>query len=78
MSSDRWQRVEDLCHAALAERAEERSAFLADACQGDEELRREVESLLAQESGAETFMSVPAAVLAGSAALEHPRSCARS
>ena len=74
MSSDRWQRVEDLCHAALAERAEERSAFLADACQGDEELRREVESLLAQESGAETFMSVPAAVLAGSAALEHPRS----
>jgi hypothetical protein len=26
MSSDRWQQVEDLCHAALAMRAEERGA----------------------------------------------------
>jgi hypothetical protein len=50
MSSDRWRRVEDLCHAALACVAEERSAFLSRRCQGDEELFREVESLLAQES----------------------------
>src|SRR5688572_29428295 len=74
MSSDRWQQVEDLCHAALAVRGEERRAFLADACQGDEELRREVESLIAQESGAEGFMSVPAAALAGSAGIDQPRS----
>ena len=72
MSSDRWRQVEDLCHAALACRAEERRAFLANACQGDEGLRREVESLLAQESSAEGFMSVPAAVLAGSAGLDQP------
>jgi Tol biopolymer transport system component len=68
MSSDRWRQVEDLCHAALAYHAEERRAFLANACQGDDGLLREVESLLAQESSAEGFMSVPAAVLAGSAA----------
>ena len=70
MASDRWRRVEDLCHAALARRAEERSAFLASACRGDEGLLREVESLLAEASGAEGFMSVPAASLAGSAALD--------
>ena len=73
MSSDRWRRVEDLCHAALARRAEERRPFLVEACQGDEVLLREVESLLAQESSAEAFMSVPAAALAGSAGLDQPR-----
>ena len=73
MSSDRWRQVEDLCHAALACRAEDRRSFLADACQGDEVLLREVESLLAQESSAEGFMSVPAAALAGSARLDQAR-----
>ena len=73
MSSDRWRQVEDLCHAALARRAEERSSFLANACQGDEVLLREVDSLLAQESSAERFMSVPAAALAGSAGLDELR-----
>jgi Tol biopolymer transport system component len=73
MSSDRWRQVEDLCHAALTYDAEERRAFLANACQGDEGLLREVESLLAQESSAEEFMSVPAAVLAGSAGLDQPQ-----
>ncbi len=64
MTSDRWH-AENLFHAALAHPAEERGSFLANACQGDEVLLREVESLLAQESGAEGFMSVPAAALAG-------------
>ena len=73
MSSDRWRQIEDLCHAALAYRAEERGPFLVQACQGDQVLLREVESLLAQESGAEGFMSVPAAALAESAALDQPR-----
>ena len=73
MSSDRWRQVEDLCHAALACGVEERRTFLANACQGDEELFREVESLLAQESSAEAFMSVPAPTMAGSAGLDPPR-----
>ena len=72
MSSDRWRQVEELCHAALAYGDEERESFLAKACQGDEGLLREVESLLAQESSAEGFMSVPAAALAGSAGLDQP------
>jgi Tol biopolymer transport system component len=73
MSSDRWRQVEDLCHAALACRAEERRPFLVKACEGDEALLREVESLIAQESSAEAFMRVPAAALAGSAGRDQPR-----
>lgn len=72
MSSDRWRQVEDLCHAALARPAEERRPFLVKACEGDEVLLRDVESLLAQESSAEAFMRVPAAAL-GSAGLDQPR-----
>ena len=47
MSSDRWRQVEELCHAASTYGDEERRSFLAKACQGDEGLLREVESLLA-------------------------------
>jgi hypothetical protein len=42
LNSDRWDAVDRLYHAALAQPANERAAFLADACAGDEELRREV------------------------------------
>jgi serine/threonine-protein kinase len=47
---ERWQKIEHLYHAAIERSGTERSAFLADACGGDEDLRREVESLIAQES----------------------------
>ena len=47
MSSERWRRIEELCHATLAHTAEERAAFLAQACAGDDVLQHEVESLLA-------------------------------
>jgi Tol biopolymer transport system component len=70
MASDRWRQIEELCHAALACRPDERLPFLIKACQGDQALLREVESLLEQESSAEAFMSVPAAALAGPAGLD--------
>jgi len=72
MSSDRWRQVEDLCHAALALPAEERRSFLINACRGDEALLREIESLVAHQSSAEGFMSIPAAAVAGSAGLDQP------
>jgi hypothetical protein len=46
MNAERWQKIEDLYHSAGQREQGERSAFLAEACQGDEQLRREVESLL--------------------------------
>ena len=49
-ASNRWSRVEALYHAAQDRDAGERAAFLEAACEGDAELRREVESLLAQQA----------------------------
>jgi Tol biopolymer transport system component/predicted Ser/Thr protein kinase len=60
VKSERWQQVEQLYHAALECDAKERSAFLAEACAGDDSLRREVESLLAYEDQAENFIESPA------------------
>src|SRR5688572_15600545 len=56
----REDEVERLCHAALERRQSDRAAFLANACGGDETLRREVESLLEHESAVEQFIHVPA------------------
>jgi eukaryotic-like serine/threonine-protein kinase len=46
MTPKRWQQIESLYHAALDLEQNERDAFLATACAGDDELRNEVESLL--------------------------------
>jgi serine/threonine protein kinase len=51
-----WQRAKELFGSALALEPAERSAFLAQACSGDEALRQEIESLLAahEEAGTTT------------------------
>ena len=55
MLSERWRQVERLYHAAWNQAPSQRANFLAEACGGDEELRREVESLLAQEGSLPTL-----------------------
>ena len=55
-----WRRVEDLCHRALELEENRRAEFLERSCGGDEVLRREVESLLVHEKGAEHFIESPA------------------
>src|SRR6266850_3152506 len=62
MPPDRWQQISQIYHAALTREESDRTAFVREACAGDEALRREVESLLAQESGAAGFLSTPAAI----------------
>jgi hypothetical protein len=47
LSPERWKQVEELVYAALDCEPDRRSAFLEEACGGDEELRRKVESLVA-------------------------------
>src|SRR5580765_3224217 len=64
MTPERWRRVEELYHAALAHEAPDRALFLGDACAGDDALRRDVESLLAQSASAQSFLSDPAMVAA--------------
>jgi serine/threonine protein kinase len=56
---ERWRQIEQLYHAALELRLGEREAFLDEACAGDDELRREVLSLIAAHNRAETFISTP-------------------
>jgi serine/threonine protein kinase/Tfp pilus assembly protein PilF len=60
VKAERWQLVERLYHSTLEKEVGERPAFLAEACSGDEGLRREVESLLAYEEQAEDFIESPA------------------
>lgn len=60
MLSERWQQIESLYHAALEQDVAHRSGYLRQACEGDEELEREVESLLAQAEGGDGFLESPA------------------
>ena len=60
MDPERWQRIERLYHAALEVEESRRPAFLQNACDEDEALRREVEALLSREKRAERFMESPA------------------
>src|SRR5438128_12072911 len=64
MTPDRWQRIEQLYHSAREQEESQRVAFLEGACEGDEAMRREVESLLAEEKRAEGFMESPALEIA--------------
>jgi serine/threonine-protein kinase len=59
MTPDRWQQIERLYHDALELAPEYRLAFLDRACAGDDDLRREVESLLASHDEAGTFIDKP-------------------
>ena len=67
MTSDRWQRIEELYHSAREREGNQRAAFLKEACAGDDALQREVESLLAQDKGVEKFLESPALEVAAKA-----------
>jgi eukaryotic-like serine/threonine-protein kinase len=62
-----WGRIERLYHEALEREQSERASFLAEACEGDEELRREVESLLRFDLRAKHFIESPALEVAARA-----------
>jgi TolB-like protein/Tfp pilus assembly protein PilF len=58
-SSDRWQHLESLFYAAAELQPPARKAFLDDRCAGDDELRAEVESLLASADQPIDFFEKP-------------------
>src|SRR5262245_21570069 len=60
MTPERWGHIERLYHAALERGTGARAAFLAEACDGDDALRGEVESLLRCDARAERFIEAPA------------------
>ncbi len=64
MAAERDREIERICQAALERPRTERETFLAEACGGDDDLRREVERLLAYEDAASAFLETPALAVA--------------
>src|SRR5215470_16430613 len=59
MTPEQWNRIKELFASARERTADERHAFLEQACAGDELLRREVQSLLAAFPEGESFLEMP-------------------
>ena len=60
MTPEQETRIRELFLAACEKAPHERTAFLRRACQDDEAVRREVESLLANDHEADAFLQIPA------------------
>jgi serine/threonine protein kinase/Tol biopolymer transport system component len=60
MTPERWQQVKEIFNSAITYRPEERSLFISQACSGDENLRSEVESLIASHEQSGSFIDKPA------------------
>jgi len=74
MTPKRWAEVERLFQAAVARDERARAAYLAEACGGDDELRREVESLIDRAAVTHGFLSTPAIAWAQRADTRRPTS----
>jgi serine/threonine protein kinase len=61
MTPEQWQKVKEIFHSALECETGQRRIFLDRACADDQELRAEVETLLAEEAGLGSFIEAPAA-----------------
>ena len=59
MTPERWQKVKEICFAVLDREPDERSAALQELCAGDDELRRDVEVMIA-DACREESVYVPA------------------
>jgi serine/threonine protein kinase len=57
---ERWPQVERIYSAVAARPESEWATVLTELCAGDDSLRNEVESLLAHENAASTFLETPA------------------
>jgi len=64
MKSNRWHQVEQIFHQAIQRQPEQRAAFLAQTCAGDQTLLNEVNSLLNSFGEDDSFFEVSASTLA--------------
>ena len=64
MKPDRWQKIEQVFHAALQRKPEERASFLQQTCAGDEALYSDVKSLLTSYGNDDSFFEDSASALA--------------
>jgi eukaryotic-like serine/threonine-protein kinase len=70
MNSNRGPQVEQLYLSALAREPNQRGAFLTEACEGDEELRRQIESLLTLQATSDSERDQQAKAVSGSTTLD--------
>jgi predicted ATPase len=59
MNPERYQRIKALLQSALERESEQRPAFLNEACDGDEALRKQIESLIVASERAGSFIESP-------------------
>lgn len=59
MDAERWQKAKEIFNAALKREPSERASYLDEICDGDTEIRSEVESLLASHDEANSFLENP-------------------
>jgi predicted ATPase/serine/threonine protein kinase len=64
MNPERYQRIQALLQSALERAPEQRSAFLSEACAGDEALLKQVEDLILSSESAGSFLESPVAEMA--------------
>jgi eukaryotic-like serine/threonine-protein kinase len=67
MDSERWKQIEGVLQSVLDRPLEQRDAFLRSACAGDDEMEREVRSLLTSDRKAGGFLEGPAMAVAARA-----------
>lgn len=60
MTPDRWQQIKEIFNSALQYEPGERAVFLSTACDDDEPLRKEVESLISAHEQDGSFIDSPA------------------
>jgi len=73
MKPERWNEVDEILQSVLERAPAQREAYLARVCAGDEELRREVLTLLAAHGRAGSFMAAPALGASGDAFEDGPK-----
>ena len=72
MTPERWQQVQAIFHAALERSPSAREAYLATIAAKDDELSREVRSLLATHDSSTGFLEQPAYEVAATLILDEP------
>ncbi len=72
MTPERWERIKKVFEAALERPPDQRAAFLAEVCAGDDHLRTELESLLSSYEEAGSFIEMPALAAAAESLGEEP------
>src|SRR6516164_1251317 len=67
MKPERWSAIEELFHSACSVPENQRDSYLHQACQGDESLRLEVESLLQHSAKRESVLEQSAIAIMAAA-----------